>query len=299
VVSLDGDNLTFAHEIGHNFGCQHDAAQNPIPPAEALYPFAYGFRVAGILGTVMAYPQADEFTIPGFTIPNFSNPGVTVKANATGATGTAENFKTLIQSGPGVANYTVHVTPSPTPTPVPTPTPQPSATPIPSPQTGTVTVNLNAGWNGVGMERQQVTTLNTTASIAGMATFDGAAYQTASFTANDINNTGDGTRRGLFIFATGATSFNYAGAQDDKGNFVNLKSGYNLVSFVTSTNVAGSSIKAFQGATEVPLGSVVLPQFFEIQPNNTYAQVDVSAGGSVKPGKAYFVFSLGTVQPRF
>lgn len=298
VVALDGDNLTFAHEIGHNFGCQHDVGQNPIPPAEALYPFAYGFRVAGVFGTVMAYPQGNEFAIPNFTIPNFSNPGVMVQNRATGQTGTAENFKTLIQSGPGVAAYTAHVTPSPTPTPVPTPTPQPSATPAPSPQTGTVTVNLNAGWNGVGFERQQVTTLNTTSAIAGMATFDGSAYQTTNFNPTEIN-AGDGTRRGFFVFATGATSFNYAGAQDTKGNFVNLKSGYNLVTFVTSTNVAGSSLKAFQGSTEVPIGSVVLPQFFEIQPNNTYATVDVTAGGSVKPGKAYFVFSLGTVQLRF
>lgn len=301
VVALDGDNLTFAHEIGHNFGCQHDLGQNPPPPSQALYPFAYGFRIAGVFGTVMAYPQGNEFANPNFTIPNFSNPAVTVATRATGQAGTTENFKALLNSAAGVANYTAHTTASPTPTPTPggSPTPTPTPTPSGSPATGTVSVSLNNGWNGVGFERQQITTLNTTSSIVGLATFDGAAYQVASFTANDINNTGDGTRRGFYVFTTGATSFNYAGGTDGKGNFANLKAGFNLVAFPTGTTIPGSQLKTFVNNAEVPLTTVLLPTFFEIQPNLSYTSVDVSSTGTLKPGKAYFVFSQGAVQIRY
>jgi len=72
VVSLNGGGGTFTHELGHNFGCAHDkdAAQPPLPPAEALYPFGYGFRKPGVWGTIMAYRQSGESRISHFSNPS-------------------------------------------------------------------------------------------------------------------------------------------------------------------------------------------------------------------------------------
>ncbi len=58
---------TFAHELGHNFGCQHDRLTNPTG---GFFNYSYGFREPGnIWRTIMAYP-------PGTVIYQFSNPNV-------------------------------------------------------------------------------------------------------------------------------------------------------------------------------------------------------------------------------
>ena len=162
---------------------------------------------------------------------------------------------------------------------------------------GPLTVSLNAGWNGIGFQSQTVTSLTST-GVAGMALFDGTTYQTRNFDQASVNNQADGgARRGFWVFATASgSSFTYSATDDGQGNFVNLKPGYNLVSFATNQPVAGSSLVARVNGNIVPLGSVVLPQFSEIGPNNVYTPVDVTAGGSVQPGRAYWVFSNGTVQ---
>lgn len=298
VVSLNGGGGTFAHELGHNFGCSHDkdASSPPLPPAEALYPFAYGFRKPGVWGTIMAYRQSGESRIS-----YFSNPSVSFQGDVTGSAGTADNAQAMRLSMNAVANYATASgvpsptpVPTPTPTPVPTPTVRPSPTPTPSPG-NSVVVGLNAGWNAVGFQRQRITGISTP-SVAGMAYFDGSAYQTRSATADTINGEGDGTRRGIWLYATASTLVTYNGDTDGFGNFVNLKSGYNFVCFNSATNVAGSALRATQDGQSVSLGSVVLPQFTEIQADNSYQTVDVQAGGQLKPGRAYFVFATGNVR---
>jgi len=58
---------TFAHELGHNFGCQHDRLTNPTG---GFFNYAYGFREPGsIWRTIMAYA-------PGTAIYQFSNPNI-------------------------------------------------------------------------------------------------------------------------------------------------------------------------------------------------------------------------------
>lgn len=58
---------TFAHEVGHNFGTQHDRGNEQGVP---LLPYGYGYREPGaVWKTIMAYP-------PGTTILNFANPNV-------------------------------------------------------------------------------------------------------------------------------------------------------------------------------------------------------------------------------
>ncbi|HWW76893.1 MAG TPA: M12 family metallo-peptidase, partial [Pyrinomonadaceae bacterium] len=47
-------NLTFAHEIGHNQGCQHNP-ENGGPPDVLAYPYAFGHYEDGLFRTVMSY----------------------------------------------------------------------------------------------------------------------------------------------------------------------------------------------------------------------------------------------------
>ncbi|HZR81214.1 MAG TPA: M12 family metallo-peptidase [Candidatus Binatia bacterium] len=61
------DDVSFAHEISHNFGCMHD---RPTVEAQGggqgAYPFGFGYGVAGRFGTVMSYtfPRLARFSNP-------------------------------------------------------------------------------------------------------------------------------------------------------------------------------------------------------------------------------------------
>lgn len=89
-VSLGGyycSDLSFAHELGHNFGCFHDDdhVNNGIP----MYPYAYGHDIANEFGTIMSYD--------GPEISLFSNPNITdTNSNlAIGDAATADNARTI------------------------------------------------------------------------------------------------------------------------------------------------------------------------------------------------------------
>lgn len=63
----NGPYETLAHEVGHNFGCQHDRQTNSTG---GFFNYSYGYREPGsVWKTLMAYP-------PGATILNYSNPVV-------------------------------------------------------------------------------------------------------------------------------------------------------------------------------------------------------------------------------
>jgi len=156
----------------------------------------------------------------------------------------------------------------------------------------TATVTLNAGWNGLGLECATLTSLSGSTGLAGMATWEGTAYRTGSFNVAEINS-GEGTRRGFWVYATGPTTFTYTGTTA-AGASLNLRSGWNLVACPTSQEFAGAALICKRGGQTVPLGSVLLSTFYELGPSG-YTTVDVSGSGRIKPGKAYWVYALEPV----
>lgn len=87
------NNLSFAHELGHNLGCAHDHDN----ASTGAYSYSFGYRDPSAPAnwrTVMAYA-------PGVRIPYFSNPDVTYFGQPTGiSTGTspANNALSLNQT---------------------------------------------------------------------------------------------------------------------------------------------------------------------------------------------------------
>jgi len=155
-----------------------------------------------------------------------------------------------------------------------------------------VAVALVPGWNPVAFQCQQVTSLSNTGAVTGMAVFNGTDYVTQNFSQTNVN----GYRgQAFWVFANAIGSFSYSGNDVGSLGATNLNvNGYQLVSFCTSTPIPGSSLTATQNGQPVALGTVVLPQFTEIGPNNQYLTVDVQAGGVLQPGRAYWVFANTT-----
>ncbi len=92
----------YAHELGHNMGCQHDRANAGF---QGAYDYSYGHHLdvsSTIYRTVMAYA-------PGTRIPYFSNPDVNYSGVATGiastATNSANNALSLSNAIPTIASF--------------------------------------------------------------------------------------------------------------------------------------------------------------------------------------------------
>ncbi len=76
-MSCAVSNFSFAHEVGHNMGCNHDRANSGGPGA---YQYSYGYREPGASPdwrTIMSYA-------PGTRIGYFSNPNIFYQGTATG-----------------------------------------------------------------------------------------------------------------------------------------------------------------------------------------------------------------------
>jgi len=63
---------TFAHEFGHNLGCQHNhdlnGSQAPANAEDALFPDSFGFGDEDF-HDIMAYPENDNVGLPGYSNP--------------------------------------------------------------------------------------------------------------------------------------------------------------------------------------------------------------------------------------
>jgi hypothetical protein len=109
VVDMDlaVENLTLAHEVGHNQGCHHDHQNADDPLA---YPYAHGYykRTPGFY-TVMSYRPTGCDSC--FRVPNFSNPNVrytdfrTGRRYSMGVAGSSENYRVINNTAATVANF--------------------------------------------------------------------------------------------------------------------------------------------------------------------------------------------------
>jgi hypothetical protein len=95
-------NLSFAHEFGHNQGCEHDPA-NGTSPSSASYPYAFGHFHSGAYRTVMSY--SNQCTGGCARAPYFSNPNVSHQGLATGIANQRENFRTINNTAAIVAAF--------------------------------------------------------------------------------------------------------------------------------------------------------------------------------------------------
>ncbi len=95
-------NLSFAHEFGHNQGCEHDPA-NGTTPSNASYPFSFGHFHSGAYRTVMSY--SSECTGGCARAPYFSNPSVSHQGLSTGIANARDNHQTINLTASIVADF--------------------------------------------------------------------------------------------------------------------------------------------------------------------------------------------------
>jgi len=125
------DDLTLAHELGHNMGCAHARDDYEDPGPHGVYSYSYGHHWIGLTGpysTVMSY---DHFFDLQWRISHFSNPDVEYRWYATGVAGPdgADNARTINNTAFTVANFRVLSTATPTPTPTQSVSPTATVTP--------------------------------------------------------------------------------------------------------------------------------------------------------------------------
>ncbi|HEU4594080.1 MAG TPA: M12 family metallo-peptidase [Pyrinomonadaceae bacterium] len=107
-------NLTFAHELGHNQGCQHNP-ENGGPPEHSSYPYSYGHYVDGSFRTVMSY--SDHCTPPNFCprVAYFSNPSINFNGVPTGVADQRDNSRVINNTAAIVAQFRESVVGDPPP----------------------------------------------------------------------------------------------------------------------------------------------------------------------------------------
>ena len=92
-------NLSFAHELGHNMGSQH----NPENGSGPTFPYGFGHYVNGSYRTVMSYvnPCASGCT----RVAYFSNPNVIFNGVPTGILNARDNARSINNTADWIANY--------------------------------------------------------------------------------------------------------------------------------------------------------------------------------------------------
>lgn len=96
-------NMSLAHEIGHNQGCEHDPDNSSRWPYGASYPWSFGHLYDGAYRTVMALDTSCVGGCPRELF--FSNAGVDFAGLPTGVADERENYRTINATAAAVADY--------------------------------------------------------------------------------------------------------------------------------------------------------------------------------------------------
>lgn len=101
------DNNTFAHEMGHNMGLEHDLYVSPAAGHPTFAPYAHGYiDLVHQFRTIMAYDN--QCNASGFSctrVAQFSSPTHTYTGFTTGNASTADASRALNESALMVANF--------------------------------------------------------------------------------------------------------------------------------------------------------------------------------------------------
>ncbi len=92
-------NLSFAHELGHNMGSQH----NPENGSGATFNYGYGHYVNSVFRTVMSY--VDQCANGCTRRPYFSNPSIEFSGFPTGIDNARDNARSINNTADTIANY--------------------------------------------------------------------------------------------------------------------------------------------------------------------------------------------------
>ena len=92
-------NLSFAHELGHNMGSQH----NPENGSNPTFPYGFGHYVNGSYRTVMSY--VNPCTSGCTRVAYFSNPNVIFNGVPTGIENARDNARSINNTADWIANY--------------------------------------------------------------------------------------------------------------------------------------------------------------------------------------------------
>jgi hypothetical protein len=97
-------NLTFAHELGHNMGCQHNP-ENAVSPIFGAFPFSFGHYEVRRFRTIMGTASPNDPCGNCTRLPFFSNPNVKTGSLPTGIANKRDNAFTINQRAAVLANF--------------------------------------------------------------------------------------------------------------------------------------------------------------------------------------------------
>jgi Metallo-peptidase family M12 len=275
-------NLSFIHELGHVFGCQHDrdalSDDIVVPPNEALYSWAYASRKDGVYRTIMAYsngltmstPRVPYFSTPDLVFPVPDGNGVRWYLGTSGA----RNAEAVFVSAATVADYNF------------------------TSESLVTTIPLSAGWNQISFQKASVLTdvsVNVTVPAGGVQYFDSSVsgWRSAALTTYGINSllNNQADSRALWVYSEGTGQLAYRGylegvsqtsnADDRPVPKIRLATGWNGIAFPFVYGGATANEWVREGSSQTLaslMPSQISPTFYNYRPGQSWGIHDMSTG---------------------
>ncbi len=294
-------NLTFIHEVGHLFGCQHDRFADSKkdgdfyadPPGQALYNFAFASRVNGVYRSIMAY--SDGLSLPTSRVPFFSTPDLTFPVpDGNGSywylgSQDTRNAEVMFLSASTVSGYNNTTTDS------------------------ARIVNLSVGWNQVSFRGASVLTrlaANVTIPSGGVQYYDSTSriWRSTSFTPSGVNSVlnRESDCKALWVYSQGNGWLIYDGYQEGSSVTTNpndrpkpkirLATGWNSIGFPLVYAGSHATDWVREGSNETLASLIpgrVNPNFYRYVSGQPWQTYDMSTG-SLPVGVGGWVYNSGS-----